>query len=147
TRGAERAADDARYRRSRTAVRPCRDPRCWRDRRGRPTRRTRGVARPGRYARGRLCPADATRRRGSAVISALCRHCVLNIRLYFRNPLALTYGYLFPILFLVTFRALYRYDRVPLVGQIGELLTITVLGGACFGMPTTFATERELRLW
>ena len=78
---------------------------------------------------------------------ALCRHCVLNIRLYFRDPLALTYGYLFPTLFLVAFRTLYRYDRVPLLGQIGELLTITILGGACFGLPTTLVSERERGVW
>jgi ABC-2 type transport system permease protein len=69
------------------------------------------------------------------------------MRLYFRNPLAMTYGYLFPTVFLAAFWGLYRFDRVPLVRHIGELLTITVLGGACFGLPTTLVSERERGVW
>ena len=30
---------------------------------------------------------------------------------------------------------------------MGELLTITVLGGACFGLPTTLVSERERGVW
>jgi ABC-2 type transport system permease protein len=67
--------------------------------------------------------------------------------LYFRNPLAMSYGYLFPTIFLAAFWGLYRFDRVPLVRHIGELLTITVLGGACFGLPTTLVSEREKGIW
>ena len=81
------------------------------------------------------------------MIRAATRQCVLNIRLYFRNPLALSYGYLFPTIFLIAYWALYRYDRVPLVRHMGELLTVTVLGGACFGLPTTFVSERERGVW
>jgi hypothetical protein len=42
---------------------------------------------------------------------------------------------------------LYRYDQVPLVRHMGELLTVTVLGGACFGLPTTLVSERERGVW
>ena len=57
------------------------------------------------------------------------------------------YSYLFPTLFLLAFWVLYRYDQVPLAGHIGELLTVTALGGACFGLPTTLVSERERGVW
>ena len=75
------------------------------------------------------------------------RQCVISIRLYFRNPLAMSYGYLFPTIFLAAYWGLYRFDRVPLVRHLGELLTVTVLGGACFGLPTTLVSEREKGVW
>ena len=61
--------------------------------------------------------------------------------------MALIYGYLFPTIFLVAFWVLYRYERVPLVRHMGELLTVTALGGACFGLPTTMVSERERGVW
>ena len=42
---------------------------------------------------------------------------------------------------------LYRYEKVPLARHLGELLTISVLGGACFGLPTTMVSERERGVW
>ena len=69
------------------------------------------------------------------------------LRLYFRNRMALIYGYIFPVIFLITFWVLYRYDRVPLVRHMGELLTIAVLGGACFGLPTAMVSDRERGVW
>jgi ABC-2 type transport system permease protein len=71
----------------------------------------------------------------------------INLRLHFRNRMALLYGYLFPTMFLLAFWTLYRHDQVPLVRHVGELLTITVLGGACFGLPTTLVSERERGVW
>jgi hypothetical protein len=71
----------------------------------------------------------------------------LALRLHFRNKLALLYSYLFPTLFLLAFWVLYRYDQVPLVRHLGALLTVTVLGGACFGLPTTMVSERERGVW
>ena len=69
------------------------------------------------------------------------------LRLHFRNRLALLYSYLFPTLFLLAFWVLYRYDQVPLVRHMGALLTVTILGGACFGLPTTIVSERERGVW
>src|SRR5918998_3766902 len=69
------------------------------------------------------------------------------LRLHFRNKLALLYAYLFPTLFLLAFWVLYRYDQVPLVRHMGELLTVTALGAACFGLPTTIVSERERGVW
>ena len=61
--------------------------------------------------------------------------------------MALVYGYVFPTIFLVAFWVLYRYDNVPIARHMGELLTIAVLGGACFGLPTTMVSERERGVW
>ena len=71
----------------------------------------------------------------------------VSLRLHFRNRMALLYGYLFPTIFLIAFWVLYRYDRVPLARHMGELLTVTALGGACFGLPTTMVSERERGVW
>ncbi len=74
-------------------------------------------------------------------------HFATGLRLHFRNRTALLYGYLFPIVFLVAFWVLYRHEPVPLIRHFGELLTITILGGACLGLPTTIVSERERGVW
>lgn len=61
--------------------------------------------------------------------------------------MALIYGYLFPLIFLVAFWVLYRHEKIPLLRHMGELLTVAVLGGACFGLPTTLVSERERGVW
>ncbi len=71
----------------------------------------------------------------------------VSLQLHFRNRMALIYSYLFPTIFLIAFWVLYRYDRVPLIRHMGELLTVTALGGACFGLPTTMVSERERGVW
>src|SRR5688572_7949581 len=71
----------------------------------------------------------------------------VNLLLHFRNRMALFYSYLFPTIFLIAFWVLYRYERVPLARHMGELLTVTALGGACFGLPTTMVSERERGVW
>jgi ABC-type transport system involved in cytochrome c biogenesis permease component len=80
-------------------------------------------------------------------VNGILTHIAIGLRLYFRNRMALLYGYLFPTVFLVSFAVLYRHEDVPLVRHAGELLTITVLGGACFGLPTTLVSERERGVW
>ncbi|MES2697388.1 MAG: ABC transporter permease [Verrucomicrobiota bacterium] len=80
-------------------------------------------------------------------MTALCEHLLASLRLHFRNRMALIYGYLFPLIFLVAFAVLYRYENVPLLRHMGELLTVAVLGGACFGLPTTLVSERERGVW
>jgi ABC-2 type transport system permease protein len=74
-------------------------------------------------------------------------HLTLTLRLHTRNAMALIYGYLFPLIFLAAFWVLYRYENVPLLRHMGELLTVTLLGGACFGLPTTLVSERERGVW
>src|SRR5438067_1338781 len=77
----------------------------------------------------------------------LLRQILLSIRLNFRNRMALIYGYLFPAIFLFAFHTLYRQERVPLALHAGELLTVTILGGACFGLPTGIVSDRERGVW
>ncbi len=74
-------------------------------------------------------------------------HFATGLRLHFRNTMALLYGYLFPVIFLIAFWVLYRHEPVPLIRHFGELLTITILGGACLGLPTTIVSERERGVW
>ncbi len=80
-------------------------------------------------------------------MNALFTHLGISLRLHFRNKLALLYGYLFPLIFLVAFWVLYRHEKIPLLRHMGELLTVAVLGGACFGLPTTLVGERERGVW
>ena len=80
-------------------------------------------------------------------MNALFEQVSLAIRLNFRNRMAMIYGYLFPTIFLVAFYVLYRADRVPLAGHVGELLTVTILGSASIGFPTALVSERERGVW
>jgi ABC-2 type transport system permease protein len=80
-------------------------------------------------------------------VNPFFQHTAISLRLHFRNRMALIYGYLFPLIFLVAFWVLYRHEQVPLLAHMGELLTVSVLGGACFGLPTTLVSERERGVW
>lgn len=80
-------------------------------------------------------------------MTALLTHFRVSLRLHFRNRMALLYGYLFPLVFLAAFYVLYRHEKIPLLRHMGELLTVSVLGGACFGLPTTLVSERERGVW
>lgn len=80
-------------------------------------------------------------------MSALAEQAAISLRLYFRNKMGMFYGYLFPAIFLLAFWVLYRHEVVPLARHMGQLLTVTILGGACLGMPTTMVSERERGVW
>jgi hypothetical protein len=80
-------------------------------------------------------------------VNAFLSQTRLGLLLAVRNRLGLLYGFLFPLLFLAAFRAIYRHEPAPLALHMGELLTVTVLGGACFGLPTTLVNERERGVW
>lgn len=71
----------------------------------------------------------------------------LTLRLHFRQKLALFYSFLFPLIFLGAFRALYRWETVPLARHVGELLTVVILSGACLGLPVILVSERERGVW
>lgn len=71
----------------------------------------------------------------------------LTLRLHFRQKLALFYSFLFPLIFLGAFRALYRWEAVPLARHVGELLTVVILSGACLGLPVILVSERERGVW
>ena len=76
----------------------------------------------------------------------LLQHLRLTLLLNFRSPQALVYGYLVPFFFLIAFGSIFK-TAPPLWRELGQLLTITTLGGACFGMPTAMVAERERGVW
>lgn len=74
-------------------------------------------------------------------------HFQLTLRLNFRSRQPLIYGYLVPVFFLIAFGTVFRSGIPPLVGQMSQLITISALGGACFGLPTALVAERERGWW
>lgn len=76
----------------------------------------------------------------------LLQHLLLTLRLNLRSKQALVYGYLVPVFFLIAFGAIFK-TVPPLLHELGQLLTISTLGGACFGMPTAMVAERERGVW
>jgi len=81
------------------------------------------------------------------LLSGLSQHFLLSLKLNFRSTQAIVYGYLVPIFFLFAFGSVFRSDIPPLLFQMGQLLTISILGGACFGLPTALVAEREQGVW
>lgn len=80
-------------------------------------------------------------------IFGLMQHLALTLRLNFRSKQALIYGYFVPIFFLLAFGSVFRADTPPLLSEMGQILTISILGGACFGLPTALVAERERGVW
>ncbi len=79
--------------------------------------------------------------------AGLARHFWLTLLLNLRSRQAMIYGYAVPVLFLFAFGGIFRGDTPPLAHEMGQLLTITILGGACFGLPTALVAERERGVW
>ena len=80
-------------------------------------------------------------------MQGVLRQIVLHIRLNFRSRMAMLYQYLFPTIFLVAFWTVYRQEKFPLALHLGELLTITILGSAAFGLPSGIVSDRERGIW
>ena len=80
-------------------------------------------------------------------MNGILHHLLLTLRLNFRARQALVYGYLVPIFFLLAFGSVFHSSVPPLLHEMGQLVTITILGGACFGMPTSMVSERERGVW
>jgi ABC-type transport system involved in cytochrome c biogenesis permease component len=80
-------------------------------------------------------------------MDAVIQQTSVSLRLHYRNKMALLYSYLFPLIFLLAFYVLYRHERIVLARHMGELLTVGILGGASFGLPTTLVSERERGVW
>src|SRR5687768_12819253 len=78
-------------------------------------------------------------------------HFLMTLRLNFRNPQAVVFGYVVPVFFLFAFAAFYITNRArpgnDMARSMGQLLTITILGGACFGLPVAVVSERERGVW
>lgn len=77
----------------------------------------------------------------------LLRHLLLTFSLNFRSKQAIIYGFVVPVLFLLAFASVFRSGNPPLLAQMGQIATITILGGACFGLPTGLVAERERGVW
>jgi ABC-2 type transport system permease protein len=81
-------------------------------------------------------------------MNGFAHHLLTSLRLNFRNPQALVFGYVVPVFFLFAFGSIFaKSGKNPLGEQLGQLLTISALGGACFGLPITFVSERERGVW
>ena len=52
---------------------------------------------------------------------AFLQHLGVSLKLHYRNKMALIYGYLFPLIFLIAFWVVYRYDSVPLIRHMPAL--------------------------
>jgi len=75
------------------------------------------------------------------------QHLWISLKLNFRNPMAVVMGYLLPIIFLLVFGAFLNTPTQKMADVMGQLLTIVILGGACFGLPIAFVSERERGVW
>lgn len=73
-------------------------------------------------------------------------HFLITLRLNCRNIQAMVFGYFVPLFFLIAFRAFYG-GQPPLTKELAQVLTISVMGGACFGMPVALVTERDRGVW
>lgn len=82
-----------------------------------------------------------------SVLRGLARHFLTVLLLNLRSPQSLAYGYAVPVLFLLAFAGVFRAGEPPLQDQLGQLVTITILGGACFGLPTALVAERDRGVW
>src|SRR5450432_2833878 len=79
-------------------------------------------------------------------MNGLFHHLAITFKLNFRSKQAIIYGYVVPIFFLIAFGVVFA-TKPPLRAEMGQLITVTVLGGACFGMPTAMVAERERGVW
>lgn len=95
------------------------------------------------YSRG----SAACSRYTTDVLTAIWRQFVMSVRLQLRNPAALAYSYLVPLVFLGAFWTLYRHESPPLGRHLGQLLTITALSGACFAVPAWLVGDRQRGVW
>jgi ABC-type multidrug transport system permease subunit len=78
---------------------------------------------------------------------AFLYHFQLTLRLNFAAKQPLIYGYLVPFFFLIAFGTIFRSGSPPLLHQMSQIITISALGGACFGLPTALVAERERGWW
>lgn len=74
------------------------------------------------------------------------QHVRMTLVLNCRNRQALIFGYVVPVFFLIAFVAIFGASQ-KIEKTIAPLLVISVLGGACFGMPITLVNERDRGVW
>lgn len=76
-----------------------------------------------------------------------CQHFWITLQLNYQSWRSLSYGYLMPVLFLLGFGSVFQQGQPRLLEQMGQILTITILGSTCMGMATALVSERERGLW
>ena len=81
------------------------------------------------------------------MIRGLMHHLLLSLRLNGRNPQALVFGYAVPLFFLVAFASVFGRTGTQIQAELGKVLTIAILGSACFGLPIGLVSERERGIW
>lgn len=81
------------------------------------------------------------------MIRGLLHHFLLTLRLNGRNPQALIFGYLVPVFFLIAFGSVFGRTGGQILASLGKVLTIAILGSACFGLPIGLVNERERGVW
>jgi ABC-type multidrug transport system permease subunit len=59
----------------------------------------------------------------------------------------LIFGYVVPVFFLVAFLSVFGKGASSVSNSMGRLLTISTLGGACFGLPIAMVFERDRGVW
>lgn len=74
------------------------------------------------------------------------RHFLITLVLNARNRQALIFGYVVPVFFLIAFAAIFGQGQ-SMAKTIAPLLVISIMGGACFGMPITLVNERDRGVW
>jgi ABC-2 type transport system permease protein len=75
------------------------------------------------------------------------QHVRMTLVLNCRNRQALVFGYVVPVFFLIAFVAIFGGHPEQIKKTIAPLLVISVMGGACFGMPITLVNERDGGVW
>ncbi len=79
------------------------------------------------------------------MISGFWQHVAITLTLNFRNRQALVFGYVVPVFFLIAFVAI--FGQTSMAKTIAPLIVISILGGACFGLPITLVNERDRGVW
>jgi ABC-2 type transport system permease protein len=74
-------------------------------------------------------------------------HLRISLILNCRNLQALIFGYVVPVFFLIALGSVFGGPNGLTAASMGQVLAISTLGGACFGMPITMVGERERGVW
>ncbi len=83
----------------------------------------------------------------------LWQHVWISLVLNCRNRQALIFGYVVPLFFLIAFMSIFATTKDGQINAalaaktMAPLLVISILGGACFGMPITLVNERDRGVW
>jgi ABC-type multidrug transport system permease subunit len=79
-------------------------------------------------------------------MKAFWNHFLITLKLNLRNKQALIFGYCVPIIGVIAFGTYFKIKPL-LMREIAQVLTICILGGACFGLPTALISEIERGVW